>query len=70
MDFSIDQQKPSKPETRELNDIRDNLVDHPVVQRVIDRIHKDADQASSGHTSHASHSTHNTHSSGWASPKR
>jgi hypothetical protein len=70
MDFSIDQQKLSNPETRELNDIRDNLVDHPVVQRVIDRIHKDADQAPSGHTSHASHSTHNTHSSGWASPKR
>lgn len=70
MDLSIDKQNLSNAETRELDGLRDGLVGHPVVERVLDRIRKDADQAPTGHTSHASHSTHNTHSSGWASPKR
>jgi hypothetical protein len=70
MDLSIDQENLSCTEASELTDLRDNLVDHPVVQRVVDRIRKDADQAPSGHSKHSSHSTHQTHSSGWLSPKK
>jgi hypothetical protein len=70
MDLSTDKQNLSNIETRELKDLRDDLVGHPVVQRVIERVREDAESTPSGHTSHSSHSTHNTHSSGWASPKR
>jgi hypothetical protein len=70
MNLSIDHETLSGTEEREIAGLRDELIDHPVVQRAADRIRKDADQVPTGHTSHASHSTHNTHSSGWLSPKR
>lgn len=69
MDSSIDHENLSNTEAREITNLRDDLVDHPVVQRVVDRIHKGADQAPTGHSSHSSHETHATHSSGWLSPK-
>jgi hypothetical protein len=70
MDLSIDHENLSCTEASELTGLRDDLVEHPVVQRVVDQIRKDADQGPSGHSKHASHSTHQTHSSGWLSPKR
>ena len=69
MDLSIDHENPSCSEAREITGLRDELVDHPVVQRAVDRIRKGADQAPTGHTSHSSHATHATHSAGWLSPK-
>jgi hypothetical protein len=70
MNLSIDHENLSGSEEKEITALRDELIDHPVVQRVVDRIGEGADQASTGHTSHSSHSTHATHSSGWLSPKR
>jgi hypothetical protein len=70
MDLSIDHENQSCTETRESTGLRDELVDHPVVERVVDRIRNGADQAPSGHTKHSSHANHATHSSGWLSPKR
>ncbi len=69
MDLSIDHENPSCTEASELTGLRDDLLDHPVVQRVVDRLRKDGDQAHSAHTTHSSHATHATHSSGWLSPK-
>lgn len=70
MDLSIDQETLSCSDASELTGLRDDVVDHPVVQRVVDRLRKDADQAHSAHTTHSSHANHQTHSSGWLSPKR
>jgi hypothetical protein len=49
--------------------LRRELLDNPVIERVLGRIQAAVEQVSSGHTKHASHSTHATHSSGWLSPK-